>query len=281
MDERQFNYLQEMDIPLWISREVYHSDEPQQIQSEVSPRSEIEQAVRQSPLSESKTVEPRQLESTDVMPTDVEQLPLTEMHPAVISGQESITAQPLDWGGLQHAVSGCQRCDELVSSRSQTIFGVGNPHADWLIIGEAPGAEEDLQGEPFVGPAGALLNAMLLAIGLKRSQVYIANILKCHPPHNRDPQATEIAACSDYLQHQIELIRPGMILAVGKVAAHALLNSSESVADLRGKVYQYQSRSGATIPLVVTYHPAHLLRAPQKKAESWYDLKLALNNLGR
>ena len=177
--------------------------------------------------------------------------------------------QDLDaqWHQLEQAVSGCAQC-ELHSTRTQTVFGVGNRNADLLIIGEAPGRDEDLQGEPFVGRAGQLLNAMLSAIGFQREQVYIANILKCRPPNNRDPKPEEAAACNPWLQQQIELIQPGVILALGRVAAHNLLNSEQSLAALRDRQHNY-----AGIPLVVSYHPAYQLRKPVEKRKSWQDLK--------
>ncbi|MDJ0709777.1 MAG: uracil-DNA glycosylase [Woeseiaceae bacterium] len=175
----------------------------------------------------------------------------------------------LDWPELRDCVAGCTRC-ELAASRTNTVFGVGNTDADWMIIGEAPGAEEDRRGEPFVGRAGQLLDQMLLAIGQSREQVFIANILKCRPPNNRDPKPDESAACREYLERQIELIRPKIILAVGRIAAQNLLSSDEPVGRMRGR----QHNLGG-IPLVVTYHPAYLLRSPSQKAKSWADLCLA------
>ena len=177
----------------------------------------------------------------------------------------------LDWDALQQRVTDCQHCAELVGTRSQSVFGVGNRQADWLIIGEAPGTEEDRQGEPFIGPAGQLLNAMFAAIGLKRQQVYITNVLKCRPPDNRDPHVDEAAACLPYLHRQIALIQPKMILLVGRVAAQQLLGSDAKVGTLRGQVHRYQD----SIPMVVTYHPAYLLRKPSEKRKSWEDLCLA------
>ncbi len=171
------------------------------------------------------------------------------------------------WQQLEQSVSECTRC-ELHTSRTQTVFGVGNPHADLLIIGEAPGRDEDLQGEPFVGRAGQLLNAMLAAIGFQREQVYIANILKCRPPNNRDPKPEEAELCNPWLQQQIELIQPKVIVAIGRIAAHNLLNTDQSVGAMRGRLHSY-----AGIPLVVSYHPAYLLRKPVEKRKSWQDLK--------
>ena len=185
------------------------------------------------------------------------------------SGREQAPSHGLDWPELRDCVASCTRC-ELSASRTNTVFGVGNPDADWLIIGEAPGAEEDRRGEPFVGRAGQLLDQMLVAIGQSRESVFIANILKCRPPNNRDPKPSEAAACRAYLERQIELIRPRIILAVGKIAAQNLLDSDEPVGRMRGRPHELNG-----IPLVVTYHPAYLLRSPSQKHKSWSDLCLA------
>ena len=176
------------------------------------------------------------------------------------------------WQELQDEVSHCTRCD-LHRGRTRTVFGVGNAHADWLIIGEAPGADEDKQGEPFVGRAGKLLNNMLLAMGMQREQVFIANILKCRPPNNRDPRPAEVACCETYLQAQIAMIQPKIILALGRVAAQNLLKVDTPIGRMRGKQYTYPH---ADIPVVVTYHPAYLLRSPRQKQKSWQDLQLAM-----
>ncbi len=182
----------------------------------------------------------------------------------------------LDWDGLAARVAGCALC-ELHTSRTRTVFGVGNHHADWLVIGEAPGADEDRQGEPFVGRAGQLLNAMLFAIGLRREQVYISNILKCRPPNNRDPTAAEAACCEPYLFRQIELLRPKIILAVGRIAAQNLLKTDTPIGKLRGRLHHYGPQR---IPVVVTYHPAYLLRSPGEKRKAWDDLQFACGVLG-
>ncbi len=175
-----------------------------------------------------------------------------------------------DWTQLADAVAQCTACP-LHGSRTQGVLGVGDRKADWLIIGEAPGAEEDAQGEPFVGPAGTLLDAMLAAIGLSRTdKVYITNILKSRPPDNRNPHADEIAACQPYLQAQIDLVQPKIILALGRVAAQSLLSTDETVSSLRGRVHLFHD-----VPLVVTYHPAYLLRTLADKARAWEDLCLA------
>jgi uracil-DNA glycosylase family 4 len=181
----------------------------------------------------------------------------------------------MDWDALQATVSRCELC-ELHTSRSQTVFGVGDRNADWLVIGEAPGKDEDLQGEPFVGRAGQLLNAMLLAVGLKREQVYIANILKCRPPNNRDPKPAEVLCCEPYLQRQIALLQPRIILAVGRIAAQNLLKTETPIGKLRGSVHRYADTS---IPVIATYHPAYLLRSPLEKRKAWVDLQLAMTTL--
>lgn len=176
----------------------------------------------------------------------------------------------MDWQTLQQAVSACQLCD-LAQTRTQTVFGVGDPDADWLFVGEAPGAEEDRRGEPFVGAAGQLLDNMLAAIRLKRGDnVYIANVLKCRPPGNRDPKPEEVAACDGYLKRQVALIKPRLIIALGRFAAEALLETDAPVSSLRGKLHQYQG-----VPLIVTYHPACLLRNLPDKALAWEDLCFA------
>ncbi len=184
-----------------------------------------------------------------------------------------VTAPPPEWGALRAAVRDCRRC-ELHRSRTQTVFGVGSQAAAWMIVGEAPGAEEDRQGEPFVGPAGQLLNEMLRAVGVGREQVFIANILKCRPPDNRDPRPEEVAACADYLAAQIRLLAPRLILAVGRIAAQNLLGQDLPVGRLRGRVHAW---GAAGIPLVVTFHPAYLLRSPLEKRKAWDDLRLALS----
>ena len=174
------------------------------------------------------------------------------------------------WDALAEAVSHCTAC-KLHTTRTQGVLGVGDRNADWLIIGEAPGADEDAQGEPFVGQAGKLLDAMLAAIDLQRgNKVYITNVLKSRPPGNRNPEPDEVAACRPYLLAQIELIQPKLILALGRFAAQSLLDTDEAVGRLRGRVHRFQN-----VPLVVTYHPAYLLRNLPDKARAWEDLCLA------
>ena len=180
----------------------------------------------------------------------------------------------MDWEALRQAVTTCTACP-LHATRTQGVPGVGDIHADWLFVGEAPGAEEDIQGEPFVGAAGKLLDAMLAAIHLRRGDnVYIANVLKSRPPGNRNPKPEEITACLPYLERQVQLIQPKLMIALGRFAAHTLLDTDASISSLRGQVHQYQG-----IPLIVTYHPAYLLRNLPDKARAWEDLCLAVTTM--
>jgi len=250
-DERQRRYLQAMGIPLWVPRRPL----PRAATSGQAVAAPIPSPP--SPAQEPEPVAP-------VAPPLVG-APHEAASPAVAIEQ-------LDWAGLREQVAACTRCAELAASRTQTVFGVGNPDADWLVIGEAPGAEEDRQGEPFVGRAGKLLDAMLAAIALDRQQAYIANVLKCRPPNNRDPRPEEAANCRPWLDRQIALIRPKLILVVGRIAAQTLLGTDAPLSRLRGQVHRLP---GTDIPVIVTYHPAYLLRTPKDKRKAWDDLKLA------
>ncbi|WP_137895235.1 uracil-DNA glycosylase [Ramlibacter sp. 2FC] len=183
--------------------------------------------------------------------------------------------ESMDWTELEQAVAACQACG-LCASRKNTVFGVGDTQARWMVVGEAPGEKEDLQGEPFVGPAGQLLDNMLKALGLSRQAqggqgVYIANVLKCRPPANRNPEPAEVAQCEPFLRRQVALVQPRIILAMGRFAVQSLLQTSEPIGRLRGRVHSYQG-----VPVVVTYHPAYLLRNLPDKAKAWADLCLAL-----
>jgi DNA polymerase len=192
--------------------------------------------------------------------------------PAAESREQEILR--LDWSSLKARVAGCTDC-KLRASCTQTVFGVGDESANWMLVGEAPGAEEDRLGEPFVGQAGKLLDNMLAAIGLQRGQnVYIGNVLKCRPPGNRNPEPAEVAACAPYLLRQIALIQPKLILAMGRFAAQTLLDTEATIASLRGKVHRY-----AGVPLIVTYHPAYLLRSLPDKAKAWADLRFAVKTM--
>ncbi|HSV47439.1 MAG TPA: uracil-DNA glycosylase [Ramlibacter sp.] len=182
--------------------------------------------------------------------------------------------ETLEWDALEQAVAGCRACG-LCEGRRNTVFGVGDRQADWLIVGEAPGENEDIQGEPFVGQAGKLLDNMLRALALSRQhKVYIANVLKCRPPGNRNPEPAEVAQCEPFLRRQVALLRPRIILTMGRFAVQSLLGSTEPIGRLRGRIHQY-----AGVPLVVTYHPAYLLRNLPDKAKAWADLCLAASVL--
>lgn len=201
--------------------------------------------------------------------------PVVPVAAAVVAPGPLPQVQDLDWAALAQAVQKCQACG-LCNSRKNTVFGVGDVQAQWMVIGEAPGEHEDLQGQPFVGQAGKLLDNMLRAIGLDRQAtgragVYIANTLKCRPPGNRNPEPQELATCAPYLERQVQLVKPKIILAMGRFAVQSLLQTTEPIGKLRGRVHQYQG-----VPVVVTYHPAYLLRNPADKAKAWADLCLAL-----
>lgn len=250
-EERRRAYLRAMDIVVWVPRG-----------SPPASAGPVELAPAGEPVSDASTAMPdgAHIPSTDV--TARSKVPAEPGHP-------DPTDLSLDWEGLQACVRDCTACS-LHRTRTQTVFGVGHRGAEWLIIGEAPGEQEDLKGEPFVGRAGQLLNEMLRAVGLSREVVYIANILKCRPPQNRDPLPEEAAACEGFLRRQLALIRPSIILAVGRIAAQNLLKTDRPIGKLRGSVHRY-----ADIPLVVTYHPAYLLRSPLEKRKAWDDLQLA------
>lgn len=229
---RRRAYLEAMGIPLWVPR-----DAPGAAAAEVGG----------PPRQEAGGARPAATES-----------------PA-----EPADAGSLDWDTLQRSILGCSGCG-LCETRTQAVPGVGHARADLLIIGEAPGQEEDRRGEPFVGRAGQLLDRMLAAIGLDREVVFITNVLKCRPPRNRDPKPEEALACAPWLRRQIELIEPKVILSVGRVSAQQLLETTESIGRLRGRWHRFGSRE---TPLLVTYHPAYLLRSPVDKRKAWADLK--------
>lgn len=206
-------------------------------------------------------------EKLNVQSDDVVKEPANDTTDIKINTEEQISG--LDWPELSSTVVSCTACD-LSTTRTQTVFGTGNKNADWLFIGEAPGAEEDKQGQPFVGRAGLLLSAMLFALGLERDDIYISNVLKCRPPNNRDPRPEEVSQCEVFLRAQINLIKPKVIIALGRHAAHSLLTTDKTLSSLRGQTHDFHGT-----PLVVTYHPAYLLRTPADKNKSWQDLCLA------
>jgi uracil-DNA glycosylase len=246
IDLRQQQYLDAMGIQRWVRRHI--DEDSTEVTKDVTREGVIDEANGHIK------------EDTG----DYDKVGIRDKH-------ESADIALLDWQALQARVVACTACD-LHKTRTQTVFGVGNQNAEWLIVGEAPGADEDRQGEPFVGRAGQLLNAMLLAIGLKREQVYIANILKCRPPNNRDPRPEEVACCEPFLKRQVALLKPKIILAVGRIAAQNLLKTDTRIGALRGNRYTYAETN---IPIVVTYHPAYLLRSPKEKRKAWQDLLFA------
>ena len=233
----------------------------------------LPERLASSPLPNSPSVAKLHTPPTDILANAQPAVMPTREGPVPTKAETASipSLPPISWDELQTKVATCTACP-LHQTRTQTVFGVGDRKANWMVIGEAPGEQEDLQGEPFVGRAGFLLNEMLRAIGLGREQVFIANILKCRPPKNRDPQVEEAAACEGYLKHQIALVQPRIILAVGRIAAQNLLRTTTPIGKLRGIVHAYQN-----VPLVVTYHPAYLLRSPLEKRRAFDDLRLALH----
>ncbi len=273
LDARRRAVLDAMGIELWRSRATGEAARVEELAPRAEgqgsgaegreQRAEVEQASAEAAAGAGSTADlTRNLDPSSPTPESSALGP----RPSALG-----SVGPLDWSALQQAVASCRACG-LHEARTQTVFGVGDRQARLMVIGEAPGAEEDRQGEPFVGRAGQLLNAMLEAIGFARDQVYIANIVKCRPPGNRDPHAEEAAACRPYLLRQIELIQPALILSAGRVSAHNLLGTDLSVGRLRGRVHRLDP---GDVPLIVTYHPAYLLRRPQEKAKSWQDLQSA------
>ncbi len=298
MDERRRRaYLRAMGIDLWVARAAdaavpiqppIEPDAPRMPEPSTDPATEPLAALAPEPPAATASPwppepptelappwpdEPLSAWGPDPMEPAALEVPLA---PPRVTGPPTITdlvcgppdPAVMDWDALAAAVSGCRACG-LCETRTQTVFGVGNRQADLMVIGEAPGADEDREGEPFVGRAGQLLNRMLSAIGLARQQVYIANILKCRPPGNRDPRPDEAQSCQGFLQRQVSLIRPRVILSVGRISAQTLLGTDTPVGRLRGRWLAYGPDS---IPLRVTYHPAYLLRSPDQKAKAWEDL---------
>jgi len=282
-NERQAAMLAEMGIKLW----------PGAVEGDVMAEEAATAfaAAAQAPV---RSQPPVRSESVDVPLPAVARTSLASARPAVearpiVRGDRPAGIESMDWIALREAVAGCTAC-KLCESRRQTVFGVGHEQAHWMIVGEAPGEQEDRQGEPFVGKSGQLLDNMLRALGLSRKgtpptgegaaasdpahQVFIANTLKCRPPGNRNPQPDELAQCEHFLIRQIELVKPKIILAMGRFAVQSLLRSEEPVGRLRGRVHRYQG-----VPLIVTYHPAYLLRNLEDKARAWDDLCLAAHTV--
>ena len=300
LDDRRLAMLREMGVPFWqpLARaEVTDQDEAETEARREAPalalhtapvEAEVPAESRPGPSSRppASRPTPHAVEAAAGRSAPVELRPaLPQAVPASGSlGQSALEVSALGWPELRQAVADCRACG-LCEKRRQTVFGVGHPHAHWMVVGEAPGEQEDLRGEPFVGPAGRLLDQMLAALGLTRAetspegappltperQVYIANTLKCRPPGNRNPEPTELARCEPFLVRQIELVQPRVILAMGRFAVQALLRTDEPIGRLRGRVHRYQG-----VPLIVTYHPAYLLRNLLDKAKAWDDLCLAM-----
>ena len=255
MDSRRLAYLKALEIDVWERRDG-------------SARTSVSPAEAAAPVASVAPVVPLRAATPPAPSIGAKAAPA--LPPGDLSSDDASVSK-LGWDELATAVRSCTKCP-LHATRTNGVFGVGDRQARWLIIGEAPGADEDKQGEPFVGRAGQLLNSMLKAIGLSREQVFIANILKSRPPNNRDPKPEEVRACIPYLYRQIELVNPTLILCVGRIAAQTLLDVDTPIGKLRGTVH----RIAANRPMVVTYHPAYLLRSPVEKRKSWADLLLAM-----
>jgi len=296
LDERQLAMLREMGVPFWqpLSREeAALQPEPVVAEAVASPPQGVP-PVRELARQEQRLAAalPQPLPNPPWAPPP-SQAATPRPAQGLPSGVDAVLDAPtaalstLDWPALREAVAGCRACS-LCEKRRQTVFGVGHTRAHWMVVGEAPGEQEDLRGEPFVGPAGRLLDQMLAALGLTRAedaaegapaltpdrQVYIANTLKCRPPGNRNPEPAELARCEPFLVRQIELVQPRVILAMGRFAVQALLRTDEAIGRLRGRVHRYQG-----VPLIVTYHPAYLLRNLLDKAKAWDDLCLAMETM--
>ncbi|MFZ1386015.1 MAG: uracil-DNA glycosylase [Thiolinea sp.] len=264
-------YLKAMGIPLWIPKDLDTAIEPE-LAAEITP-----------PTLESDWIEPvppavkathSSMDLSELFP-DQAKKPIVAAQtistkPTVLNSKTPDCSQ-LNWDELQASVEACQLC-ELHKTRTQTVFGAGHQQARCMVIGEAPGAEEDRQGLPFVGKSGQLLTNMLASIQIARENIYIANILKCRPPNNRDPKPDEAACCRGYLERQIALIQPQLIMVVGRIAAHNLLQTTTPLGRLRGSVHTLPN---SNVPVIVTYHPAYLLRQPAEKRRAWQDLQLA------
>ena len=245
VDSTRFAYLEAMGIQVWVRRSI-------------QPQNRTATSFVATPKDGAQRLSGQQVAAQ------------AEISP--ISQDDAVSVASMDWVSLLGSVTACTLC-ELHKTRTQTVFGAGSRESGWLFIGEAPGADEDRQGEPFVGRAGQLLNNMIRSIGLRREKVYIANILKCRPPKNRDPRPEESLACRPYLHRQIELLSPKIIITLGRIAAQNLLQTDTPIGEMRGRKYFYEN-SG--IPVIVTYHPAYLLRSPREKRKAWQDLQLAL-----
>lgn len=301
LDRRHVAMLREMGVPFWSPPWLQAQETPTAVTPAAAVAADGTEAQAQAVPVVQGAARPPSSGAGARGPVVVRVLPAAPAAPPP-AAEPSSTVRParadaptidgvaaMDWPALQEAVRQCQAC-ALCQSRTHTVFGVGHPRAHWMVVGEAPGEQEDLRGEPFVGPAGALLDRMLAALGLGRGpleaadpaqppadpsrQVYITNTLKCRPPRNRNPEPVEMQRCEPFLQRQIALVQPRLILAMGRFAVQALLRTDEAIGRLRGRVHRYQG-----VPLIVTYHPAYLLRNPPDKAKAWDDLCLAAQTM--
>ena len=272
-------YLEAMGIQIWVRRHVPITDEssPEPVSLTTAAKSLINSSESTDYVTSASSFPARLSLTNDNQTSQPTVSPENSLAPKPHVAQElpSTPETKIDWGTLQKQVVTCTAC-ELAKTRTNTVFGVGNQQADLMLIGEAPGADEDAQGEPFVGRAGKLLNNMLYAIGLTREDVYIANVIKCRPPQNRNPNPQELTHCNTFLQQQITLIKPKLIVAVGRVSAQYLLATQTTIGKLRGQLFEYGIDK---IPLIATYHPAYLLRRPTEKRQSWLDLQFIVKTI--
>ena len=276
LDERQRAMLAEMGVKVWAPRAPVAPPVVEDATETIAVRDESTSAIGPK-HPEPAPAWPAATAPATATPTARAPPSVRVGAPSAPAPEAAVTLTPrpegidaMDWPQLEAAVAACRACG-LCESRTQTVFGVGSPRADWMVVGEAPGENEDRQGQPFVGQAGKLLDNMLAALDLARgNKVYIGNAVKCRPPGNRTPEAAEMAACWPWLERQIELLRPKIIVLLGKAAVHAVLHDDKSLASMRGKRFDYRG-----IPVVVTYHPAYLLRNLPDKAKAWEDLLFA------
>lgn len=283
LDQRQLEYLRAMDIQVWVPGD---SVADKQVVADASVANR-EIPIDTGQVNSALPVSPAPVSPVSISPATVQpDLPRSAEPFGMRAGNVSVPAPAVggyddglstsSWKGLKVRVTECTACD-LHRTRTRIVFGTGDPQADWLIVGEAPGADEEQQGKSFVGSAGQLLNRMLLATGLQREQVYITNIVKCRPTDDRDPRPAEVAQCQAFLDRQVVLLQPRIILAVGRIAAQHLLKTDATLGSLRGKQHQYVTGDGQLqIPVVVTYHPAYLSRSPKEKRKAWQDLQFAV-----
>ena len=269
LDARQAAYLHALGVDVYVARDAAPSVPPRDVPVAAGETAAVAEPVALAAAAVATTAP----SPAAVRPAAVKMA----LPPPASTATDGPDVSGHDWDPLRAAVAACVRC-ELHATRTQTVFGVGDPAARWMFIGEAPGFEEDRRGEPFVGPAGRMLSAMLRSIGLRRDDVYIANVVKCRPPNNRDPRPTETASCRRFLERKVALIDPTLVIAVGRVSAQTLLATDAAVGRLRGKVHAFGSRAW---PVVVFYHPSYLLRTPSSKRQAWQDLLFARQQFAR